>query len=85
MFVNVRNYFCACRKLSAMMVRTVFTECFRRAAMKLGGVRELAEFLQEPVDSVDHWLIGTMRPPVRAFLRVVDFITSKNPSDPYGH
>jgi hypothetical protein len=52
--------------------------------MKLGGVRELAEFLQEPVDRVDHWLIGTMRPPVRAFLRVVDFITAKNPSDPYG-
>ena len=32
--------------------------------MKLGGVRELAAFLQEPVDSVDHWLTGTMRPPV---------------------
>jgi hypothetical protein len=63
---------------------SVFTESFRRAAVKLGGVRELAEFLQEPVDRVDHWLIGTMRPPVRAFLRVVDFITSKNPSDPYG-
>ena len=81
--VNARTYFCAFRKISAM-VSTVFTECFRRAAMKLGGVRELAEFLQEPVDSVDHWLIGTMRPPVRAFLRVVDFITSKDPSDPYG-
>ncbi len=83
MLVNARTYFCAFRKLSAM-VSSVFTECFRRAAMKLGGVRELAEFLQEPVDSVDHWLIGTMRPPVRVFLRVVDFITSKNPSDPYG-
>ena len=83
MLVNARTYFCAFRKLSAM-VSSVFTECFRRAAMKLGGVRELAEFLQEPVDRVDHWLIGTMRPPVRAFLRVVDFITSKNPSDPYG-
>jgi hypothetical protein len=83
MLVNARTYFCAFRKISAM-VSTVFTECFRRAAMKLGGVRELAEFLQEPVDSVDHWLIGTMRPPVRAFLRVVDFITSKDPSDPYG-
>jgi len=83
-FVNVLNRFCAFHKISGM-VRNVFTECFRRAAMKLGGVRELAEFLQEPVDSVDHWLIGTMRPPVRAFLRVVDFITSKNPSDPYGH
>ena len=68
----------------AAMVRSVFTEAFRRAAVKLGGVRELAEFLQEPVDSVDHWLIGSMRPPVRAFLRVVDFITSKNPFDPYG-
>ncbi len=65
------------------MVSTVFTECFRRAAMKLGGVRELAEFLHEPVGSVDHWLIGTMRPPVRAFLRVVDVITSKDPSHPY--
>lgn len=84
MFVNVLNRSCAFRKISGM-VSNVFTECFRRAAMKLGGVRELAEFLQEPVDSVDHWLIGTMRPPVRAFLRVVDFITSKNPSDPYGH
>ena len=83
MFVSVRIRFCAFRKLSAM-ARSVFTECFRRAATKLGGVRELAEFLQEPVDSVDHWLIGTMRPPVRAFLRVVDFLTSKNPSDPYG-
>ena len=71
-------------KLPAM-ASSVFTECFRRAAMKLGGVKELAEFLQEPVDNVDHWLIGSMRPPVRAFLRVVDFITSKNPSDPYGH
>ena len=83
MFVNVQIHFCAFRKLPGM-VSDVFTECFRRAAMKLGGVRELADFLQEPVDDVDHWLIGTMRPPVRAFLRVVDFITSKNPSDPYG-
>lgn len=83
MFVFVQTHFCAFCKLSAMP-SSVFTECFRRAAMKLGGVRELAEFLHEPVDSVDHWLIGTMRPPVRAFLRVVDFITSKNPSDPYG-
>ena len=83
MLVNARTYFCAFGKLSAM-VSTVFTECFRRAAMKLGGGRELAEFLQEPVDNVDHWLIGTMRPPVRAFLRVVDFITSKDPSEPYG-
>jgi hypothetical protein len=84
MFVNVRTHFCAFCKLPAM-ASNVFTESFRRAAMKLGGVRELADFLQEPVDSVDHWLIGTIRPPVRAFLRVVDFITSKNPSDPYGH
>jgi len=83
MFVSVLTYFCAFRKLP-VMPSSVFTECFRRAAMKLGGVRELAEFLQEPVDSVDHWLIGSMRPPVRVFLRVVDFITSKNPSDPYG-
>ena len=52
--------------------------------MKLGGVKELADFLQEPVDTVEHWLIGTMRPPVRAFLRVVDLIMSKNPSGPYG-
>ena len=51
--------------------------------MKLDSVKELADFLQEPVDSVDRWLIGTMRPPVRVFLRVIDFITSKNPSDPY--
>jgi hypothetical protein len=83
MFANVPTDFCAFCKLRAM-ASSVFTECFRRAAMKLGGVKELAEFLHEPVDSVDHWLIGTMRPPVRAFLRVVDFITSKNPSDPYG-
>ncbi|MCD6042790.1 MAG: hypothetical protein K0R40_2393, partial [Burkholderiales bacterium] len=33
---------------------------------------------------VEHWLRGTMRPPVSAFLRVVDLITSRNPSDPYG-
>jgi len=83
MCVDVRTRFCVFCKLPAM-ANSVFTECFRRAAMKLGGVKELAEFLQEPVDSVDHWLIGSMRPPVRAFLRVVDFITSKNPSDPYG-
>ena len=83
MFANARTQFCALCKLP-VMASSVFTECFRRAAMKLGGVKELAEFLQEPVDRVDHWLIGSMRPPVRAFLRVVDFITSKNPSDPYG-
>ena len=83
MFDIVQIHFRALCKLPGMD-RTVFTECFRRAAMKLGGVRELAEFLQEPVDSVDHWLIGNLRPPVRAFLRVVDLITSKNPADPYG-
>jgi hypothetical protein len=82
MFVNVQTHFCAFCKLPAMA--SVSSECFRRAAMKLGSVKELADFLQEPVDSVDHWLIGTMRPPVRVFLRVIDFITSKNPSDPYG-
>jgi hypothetical protein len=66
------------------MKSNVFTESFRRAAIRLGGVRELAVFLQTPVETVDHWLIGTLRPPVSAFLRVVDYITSKNPSDPYG-
>ena len=66
------------------MKSNVFTESFRRAASRLGGVSELAVFLQAPVETVDHWLIGTLRPPVSAFLRVVDYITSKNPSDPYG-
>ncbi|HEV3008038.1 MAG TPA: hypothetical protein VGX52_03290 [Burkholderiales bacterium] len=84
MFAIVRTQSCMAAQAGGV-VESVFTKVFRRAAVKLGGVRELAEFLQEPVETVDHWLIGTIRPPVKAFLRIVDFITSKNPSDPYGH
>lgn len=65
------------------MSNRVFARSFARAAEKLGGPGELATFLQASVDTVEHWLRGTMRPPVGAFLRVVDLITSKNPSDPY--
>jgi hypothetical protein len=36
------------------MKSNVFTESFRRAAIRLGGVRELAVFLQTPVETVDH-------------------------------
>jgi len=67
-----------------MLNNSVFTQSFRRAAIKLGGAGELAVFLQASVETVDHWLHGTMRPPASAFLRVVDLITSKNASDPYG-
>jgi DNA-binding transcriptional regulator YiaG len=66
------------------MSNKVFACSFTRAAEKLGGAGELAAFLQTSVDTVEHWLRGTMRPPVSAFLRVVDLITSKNPFDPYG-
>lgn len=66
------------------MHNSVFTRSFRRAAARLGGSRELAVFLQESVENVEHWLRGTVRPPANAFLRVVDLITSKNASDPYG-
>lgn len=66
------------------MSNEVFAHTFTRAAEKLGGAGELATFLQTSVEIVEHWLRGTMRPPVSAFLRVVDLITSKNPSDPYG-
>lgn len=66
------------------MSNEVFAHTFARAAEKLGGAGELATFLQTSVEIVEHWLRGTMRPPVSAFLRVVDLITSKNPSDPYG-
>ena len=65
------------------MVGNVFTEYFRRAAMELGGATELAAFLQEPVENVECWLIGTMRPPVRVFLRVIDFTTSRSTSAPH--
>ncbi|MCD6043732.1 MAG: hypothetical protein K0R40_3335 [Burkholderiales bacterium] len=66
------------------MSNEVFAHTFTRAAEKLGGAGELAIFLQTSVEIVEHWLRGTMRPPVSAFLRVVDLITSRNPSDPYG-
>jgi DNA-binding transcriptional regulator YiaG len=62
----------------------VFAHSFTRAAEQLGGAGELAAFLQTSVENVEHWLRGTMRPPVSAFLRVVDLITSKDPFDPYG-
>jgi hypothetical protein len=66
------------------MSNGVFAESFRRAAARLGGIGELAIYLQTPIETVEHWLRGTMRPPVSAFLRVVDLITSKNSTDPYG-
>lgn len=72
------------RKHTGGMHGNVFTASFRRAAAKLGGISELAVFLQTPLETVEHWLVGTLRPPVSAFLRVVDCITSKDPSDPYG-
>ena len=56
------------------MSNGVFAESFRR---DLGGVDELAIYLQTPVETVERWLRGTTRPPVSAFLRVVDIITSE--------
>jgi DNA-binding transcriptional regulator YiaG len=59
------------------MSNGLFAESFRRAAARLGGVDELAIYLQTPVESVERWVRGTTRPPVSAFLRVVDIITSR--------
>jgi hypothetical protein len=83
MFDIAQSQTAACRQTGGMD-GNVFTASFRRAAAKLGGISELAIFLQTPLETVDHWLRGTSRPPASAFLRVVDCITSKNPSDPYG-
>jgi hypothetical protein len=65
------------------MADSVYTQSFQRAAAKLGGTVELAVYLQASVENVEHWLRGTMRPPVSAFLRVVDLIMSEHPPEPY--
>jgi hypothetical protein len=62
------------------MSNGLFAESFRRAAARLGGVDELAIYLQTPVENVERWVRGTTRPPVSAFLRVVDIITSRDAS-----
>ena len=62
------------------MPNGVFVKSFRRAAARLGGVGELAIYLQTSVEDVERWLRGTTRPPVSAFLRVVDVIMSNDGS-----
>jgi hypothetical protein len=66
------------------MADSVYTQSFQHAAAKLGGTVELAVCFQVSVENVEHWLRGTMRPPVGAFLRVVDLIMPEDPPEPYG-
>lgn len=64
------------------MTTSIYTESLRRAAAELGGAEELARYLGAPAGSVEAWLSGATRPPLSAFLRAVDFITSRN-APPY--
>ena len=65
------------------MVTTVYTESLRRAAAELGGIEKLAVYLDVPLLTVEQWLSGAKRPPLSAFLRAVDFITSRSTTPPY--
>jgi hypothetical protein len=79
--VVVQTSGCAARTL-LRMATSVYTESLRRAAAELGGAEKLAAYLDVPLLTVEHWLSGATRPPLSAFLRAVDFITSRN-APPY--
>jgi hypothetical protein len=53
---------------------TVHTRVLHRACQELGGVEQLAQFLNVPVTTVYRWLEGESTPPMSIFLKAVDVV-----------
>jgi transcriptional regulator with XRE-family HTH domain len=53
---------------------TVQTRVLHRACQKLGGVEQLARFLNVPAATVYRWLEGESVPPTAVFLKAVDIV-----------
>lgn len=53
---------------------TVHTRVLHRACQKLGGVEQLARFLNVPTATVYRWLEGEAVPPTAVFLKAVDIV-----------
>jgi hypothetical protein len=53
---------------------TVHTRVLHRACQKLGGVDQLAQFLNVPLPTVYRWLEGESTPPMSIFLKTVDIV-----------
>ncbi len=50
------------------------TRVLHRACEKLGGVTQLAAFLNAPAAAVYGWLEGESTPPTAVFLKAVDLV-----------
>ena len=55
---------------------TVQARALRRAADILGGKDKLRAALHVPMASLEHWLSGSVMPPMDVFLKAVDLISS---------
>ena len=53
---------------------TVQARVLHRACQKLGGVEQLARFLNVPAAAVYRWLEGESVPPTAVFLKAVDIV-----------
>lgn len=51
----------------------------QRAADKLGGMEELARFLQVPETRLRIWMRGLISPPGDVFLKLVDLVEERPP------
>lgn len=54
---------------------TVYAAALARAALILGGIDRLGEYLEVPRNYLDRWLSGTSMPPPNIFLKVVDVVS----------
>jgi hypothetical protein len=55
--------------------KTVYAAALARAALILGGIERLGEYLEVPRNYLDRWLTGTSMPPPNIFLKVVDVVS----------
>lgn len=60
------------------MNKTVYTAALERAALILGGIDRLGEYLAVRPNYLDRWLMGTSMPPPNIFLKVVDVVSQES-------
>jgi hypothetical protein len=64
--------------LDGVMTKTVYTVALERAALILGGVDHLREFLGVRPYRLERWLTGASTPPADIFLKVVDVVSQES-------
>lgn len=59
------------------MAYTIKTKVLQVAARRLGGPRELRDYLQCPSEEVLSWMAGVAEPPLPVFLKALELVLDR--------